>query len=59
MVKESLLFGAAEVLLQALEAVLDPGGRLAYDSDLAAARLQLSETTFAKAWEKGRMRTLE
>jgi predicted ATPase/DNA-binding XRE family transcriptional regulator len=53
------LFGAAETLLQSLDAVLDPGGRLAYDSDLAAARLQLREATFAKAWEEGRMRTLE
>ena len=53
------LFGAAETLLQSLEAVLDPGGRLAYDSDLAATRLQLGEATFAKAWEEGRMRTLE
>ncbi len=53
------LFGAAEMLLESLDAVLDPTGRLAYDSDLAAVRLQLGEATFAKAWQEGRMMTLE
>jgi hypothetical protein len=47
------------MLLESLDAVLDPTGRLAYDSDLAAVRLQLGEATFAKAWQEGRMMTLE
>jgi predicted ATPase len=53
------LFGAAEMLLESLDAVLDPGGSLVYDSDLAAARLQLGEEAFEEARAKGRAMTVE
>jgi predicted ATPase len=53
------LFGAAQVLLESLEAVLDAGGRLAYEGDLAATRRQLGEAAFTKAWEEGSMMTIE
>jgi tetratricopeptide (TPR) repeat protein len=53
------LFGAAETLLESLDAVLDPSGRLEYDSDLAAARIQLGEPTFKEARERGREMDLE
>jgi predicted ATPase/DNA-binding XRE family transcriptional regulator len=49
------LFGLAEVLLESSNAVLDPRGRLEYDNDLVAARLQLGKEAFAKAWQEGRM----
>jgi predicted ATPase/DNA-binding XRE family transcriptional regulator len=53
------LFGAAEMLLQSLDAVLDPTGRLVYDSDLAATRLQLGEAAFEEARAEGRAMTTE
>jgi predicted ATPase/DNA-binding XRE family transcriptional regulator len=53
------LFGAAEMLLQSLDAVLDPTGRLVYDSDLAATRLQLGEAAFEEARAEGRAMTIE
>ena len=53
------LFGAAERLLESLEAVLDAGGRLAYEGDLAATRRQLGEAVFTKAWEEGSMMPIE
>ena len=53
------LFGAAEMLLESLDAVLDPGGSLEYDSDLAAARLQLGEESFEEARAEGRSMTFE
>ena len=53
------LFGAAEMLLESLDAVLDPGGRLEFESDLAATRAQLGEAAFTTAWQEGRMMTLE
>ncbi len=49
------LFGTAEVLLESSGAVLDPRGRLEYDSDLDAARLQLGTEAFAQEWQEGRM----
>jgi tetratricopeptide (TPR) repeat protein len=48
------LFGAAEVLLESSGAVLDPRGRLEYDNDLVAARLQLGTVAFAQEWQEGR-----
>jgi predicted ATPase/DNA-binding XRE family transcriptional regulator len=48
------LFGTAEVLLDASGAVLDPRGRLEYDNDLDAARLQLGTIAFAQEWQEGR-----
>jgi predicted ATPase len=53
------LFGAAEKLLQSLDAVLDPGGSLEYDSDLAAARTQLGEPAFEEARAEGQTITFE
>jgi predicted ATPase len=53
------LFGAAEMLLQSLDAVLDPGGSLEYDSDLAAARAQLGEPAFEEARAEGWAMTFE
>jgi hypothetical protein len=42
------LSGVEEMLLQTLDAVLDPSGSLEYDSNLAGARIQLGEEAFAK-----------
>lgn len=53
------LFGAAEMLLQSLDAVLDPSGTLEYDSNLAGTRARLGVEAFAKAWQEGRTMTLE
>lgn len=53
------LFGAAESLLQSLDAVLDPGGSLAYDSDLTAARTRLGESALEEARAEGRAMTFE
>jgi hypothetical protein len=53
------LFGAAEVLLETSNAVLDPRGRLEYDNDLVAARLQLSTVTLAQEWQEGRMMKID
>jgi predicted ATPase len=53
------LFGAAEMLLQSLDAVLDPGGSLEYDSDLAVARTQLGELAFEEARAEGQTITFE
>ena len=49
------LFGAAEALLQSLDAALDPSGSLGYDRNLANAHTRLGEEAFAKAWHRGRM----
>jgi hypothetical protein len=46
-------------MLQSLDAVLDPGGSLEYDSDLTASRTRLGESDFTKAWQEGKMMTLE
>jgi hypothetical protein len=53
------LFGAAEMLLESLDAVLDPGGCLEYDSGLAATRTQLGEEAFEEARAEGRAMTFE
>ncbi len=58
-VRAGRLFGAAEMLLESLDAVLDPVGSLAYDSDLTAARLQLGEAAFEEARAEGRALTVE
>ncbi len=47
------LFGVAEVLLESSNAVFDPRGRLEYDKDLVAARLQLGTVAFAQEWQVG------
>jgi predicted ATPase len=48
------LFGVAQVLLESSNAVLDPRGRLEYDNDLVAARLQLGTVAFGQEWQVGR-----
>jgi hypothetical protein len=53
------LSGAAETLLQSLDAVLDPAGTLEYEVNLAATRTQVSQHAFAKAWQEGKTMTLE
>jgi predicted ATPase len=53
------LFGAAEMLLESIDAVLDPGGSLSYPSDLGAARTQLGEPAFEEARGEGRAMTVE
>jgi predicted ATPase len=53
------LFGVAEVLLESSNAVLDPRGRLEYDNDLVAARLQLGTVAFAQEWQEGRMMKID
>ncbi|CAN5728783.1 hypothetical protein BH18ACT11_BH18ACT11_05520 [soil metagenome] len=53
------LFAATEKLLQSLDAALDPSGSLGYESKLANTRARLGEQDFAKAWQEGRMMTLE
>jgi hypothetical protein len=53
------LFGAAERLLQSLDAALDPSGSLDYDKNLADTRARLGEEAFSKAWQEGRTMPLE
>ncbi|HEX9369598.1 MAG TPA: tetratricopeptide repeat protein, partial [Roseiflexaceae bacterium] len=53
------LFGAAEALREAIGRPLHPGERTDYDRDLAAARAQLNQKSFAAAWAEGRAMTLE
>jgi predicted ATPase/DNA-binding XRE family transcriptional regulator len=53
------LFGAAEMLLQSLDAALDPSGSLEYDKNFADTRARLGEEVFKKAWQEGRTRSLE
>ena len=52
-------FGAAQRLLEFLDAVLGPSGSLEYSDDLAIARNQLGEAAFAKAWAAGRAMSIE
>jgi len=53
------LFGTAEALREAVGWQLPPVSRAAYERDVAAARAQLDEATFAAAWEAGRAQSLE
>jgi predicted ATPase len=53
------LFGAAEAQREAYGPSLAPAYHAAYEHDVAAARAQLDEVTFAAAWEQGRKLTLE
>jgi predicted ATPase/class 3 adenylate cyclase/Tfp pilus assembly protein PilF len=53
------LFGAAETLREAIGAPLPPSERVDYDRDVAGARAQLDEATFAAAWAQGCAMTLE
>jgi non-specific serine/threonine protein kinase len=53
------LLGAVEALLEHIDARLDPIERADFDRTLAAARAQLDEAAFAKAWAEGQAMTLE
>ena len=57
--KAARLFGAAESLLQSLDAVLDSGGSLEYDGDLTATRTRLGEPAFKEARAEGQAMTFE
>jgi DNA-binding NarL/FixJ family response regulator len=48
-----------ESILEARGAVLDPSDRVDLDRNLAAARAQLDEAAWAKAWAEGRAMSLE
>jgi tetratricopeptide (TPR) repeat protein len=52
------LFGAAEALRASAGIPLPPIHRAAYEREVAAARAQLDEATFAAAWAAGRQLTL-
>ena len=53
------LLAASSVQLEAIGYVLRPRDRLRYEQGLSAARAQLGEDAFDKAWAEGRALTLE
>jgi tetratricopeptide (TPR) repeat protein len=53
------LFGAAESARQAMKIPMRPSERPFYQRWVAAARLQLAETTWSQAWEAGQVTSLE
>jgi tetratricopeptide (TPR) repeat protein len=53
------LFGAADALRAAIHIVLFPVERVELEKNIAAARAQLSEDEFNKAWAEGRAMTME
>jgi non-specific serine/threonine protein kinase len=53
------LWGAAEVLREALGIALPPVYRAAYESAVTGVRAHLDEQAFAAAWAEGRSRTLD
>jgi tetratricopeptide (TPR) repeat protein len=53
------LLGIADALRDSADMLLQPAYRAAYERDVAAARAQLDEATFAAAWAAGRALTLE
>jgi predicted ATPase/DNA-binding CsgD family transcriptional regulator/DNA-binding XRE family transcriptional regulator len=53
------LFGAAEAILDAIGARLEPVDEREYQAGLAAARARLSPTAFEDAWTAGQALTLE
>jgi ATP/maltotriose-dependent transcriptional regulator MalT len=54
-----LLWGAAEVLREAINAPLPPSDRTAYERAVATARVSLGDQVFAAAWAEGRTMTAE
>ncbi|MFL5731851.1 MAG: hypothetical protein ACJ78Q_01520, partial [Chloroflexia bacterium] len=48
------LLGAAEALLEAIDAVMDVEDRMVYEQAVASARAQLSEEEFERARTEGR-----
>jgi tetratricopeptide (TPR) repeat protein len=57
--RAACLFGTAEMLLEGSGARMDSIDHVEYDRNLAAARTQLDEATFAAAWAKGQAMPLE
>ncbi len=53
------LWGTAEALREVLGTPMHPVERADYDKAVAAARAQLSEETFVRAWEKGQANPVE
>jgi len=58
-VRAARLFGAAEALRESVCVPLPRVHRADYERDVAAARTQLDEATFAVAWAAGQAMTLE
>lgn len=53
------LFGAVEVLREALHAPMPPAARPDYEGQVATVRAALGESAFAAAWAKGRAMPME
>jgi tetratricopeptide (TPR) repeat protein len=53
------VLGAAGALLEAIHANLAPEDRILYEQGVAAARAQMSEEEFEKAWAEGRAMSME
>jgi non-specific serine/threonine protein kinase len=53
------LLGAAQVMLQSVGGSLDPVDRAEYELNMAAARAQLGQEDFEKAWAEGQAMTAE
>jgi predicted ATPase/class 3 adenylate cyclase/transcriptional regulator with XRE-family HTH domain len=58
-IRGARLLGAAEALLEAIGAVLEPSERVPYDWGVAAAHAQLDEAAFEKAWQEGQAMSME
>jgi hypothetical protein len=41
-----------EIIMDVCDAVLDPGGSLEYERNLAETRAQVSQEAFAKSWQE-------
>jgi predicted ATPase/DNA-binding CsgD family transcriptional regulator len=59
LLQSARLWGAAEVLREAIGAPIPPVYRPAYERSVTAARAQFGEKPFAAAWVQGRTMTLE
>jgi non-specific serine/threonine protein kinase len=57
--RAALLFGSAEAALRSVAGALDPADRAAFDSNLAAARAQLDEESWAQLWVEGQDMSLD
>jgi tetratricopeptide (TPR) repeat protein len=53
------ILSAAEGLLEAIGAIIDPEDRIAYEQGVGTARSLLGEEAFAKAWAEGRAMSME
>lgn len=53
------LLGTAQVVLEAMGAVMEPQDRMVYERAVASVRAQLSEEGFEKAWAEGRAMSME